>query len=66
MNDTLHKGIPRYTELFNVLQKIRVHRWVLFYDIEKAFYQVHLKDKDKDLLRLIWRNEMVSYRCTDF
>ena len=26
LNDTLHKGIPRYTELFNVLQKIRVHR----------------------------------------
>ena len=30
---------------------------MLFSDIEKAFYQVHLKDKDKDLLRLIWRNE---------
>ena len=57
LNDTLHKGIPRYTELFNVLQKIRVHRWVVFSDIEKAFYQVHLQDGDKDLLRLLWRDE---------
>ena len=30
---------------------------MLFSDIEKAFYQVHLREKDKDLLRLIWRNE---------
>ena len=26
-------------------------------DIEKAFYQVHLKDDDKDLLCLLWRDE---------
>ena len=57
LNDTLHKGIPRFTELFAILQKIRVHQYVLFSDIEKAFYQVHLKDDDKDLLRLLWRNQ---------
>ena len=57
LNDTLQKGIPRYTELFTVLQKIRVHKWVVLSDIEKAFYQVHLKDDDKDLLRLLWRDE---------
>jgi hypothetical protein len=57
LNDTLHKGIPRFTELFNVLQKIRVHKWVLFSDIEKAFYQIHLREMDKDLLRLLWRDE---------
>jgi hypothetical protein len=66
LNDTLHKGIPRYTDLWNVLQKIRVHKWVLFSDIEKAFYQVYLKQHDKDLLRLIWRDEQSRHQVYRF
>ena len=41
LNDTLEKGVPRHTDLY-----------VLFGDLEKAFYQVFLKDEDKDLFEV--------------
>ena len=39
---------------------------MLFSDIEKAFYQVHLKEGDKDLLRLIWKDQQGDHQIYRF
>jgi len=57
LNDTLEKGMPRHTDLFSVLMKIRVHKIALFADIEKAFWQIGVREGDRDLLRFLWYGE---------
>ena len=57
LNDTLEKGVPRYTDLFSILMKLRVHKITLFADIEKAFWQIGVREGDRDLLRFLWYGE---------
>ena len=67
LNEILEKGVPRYTDLFSVLMKIRVHKIALFADIEKAFWQIGVREGDRDLLRFLWYGEggeLETYRFT--
>ena len=69
LNDILEKGVPKYTDLFSILMRLRVHQIVLFADIEKAFWNVGIREGDRDLLRFLWfedpdgeDEDMVTYR----
>ena len=69
LNDCLEKG-PNLTPLiFDVLLKFREHKIGITADIEKAFHQIMIKPEDRNMLRLVWfdnvdseRRKIVQYR----
>ena len=69
LNDCLEKG-PNLTPLiFDVLLKFRTHKIGITSDIEKAFHQIIINPEDRDMLRMLWYEninltpkEIVQYR----
>ena len=69
LNDCLEKG-PNLTPLiFNVLLKFRTHKIGITSDVEKAFHQIIINPEDRDMLRMLWfenvnstQREIVQYR----
>ncbi|KAI5751730.1 hypothetical protein M8J77_010350 [Diaphorina citri] len=54
LNDYLHTGPTMLEDLISLLIRFRTYPYVLVADIEKAFLQVCLNEKDKDVTRFIW------------
>ena len=54
LNDMLLKGPDLINSLVAVLMRFREERIALVCDIEKMFYQFHVKDEDRDWLRYLW------------
>ena len=60
LNDCLHKG-PQLTPLiYDILLRFRCFAIALTADIEKAFLQIGIVDKDKDYLRFLWFNDVFA------
>ena len=60
LNDCLEKG-PNLTPLiFDVLLKFRQHKVGITADIEKAFHQILIKPEDRNMLRLVWFEDIRS------
>jgi len=60
LNDCLEKG-PNLTPLiFDVLLKFRLHKVGITADIEKAFHQILIKPEDRNMLRLVWFEDIRS------
>ena len=72
LNDILYKGPYLNSELYNLLLQFRVYRIEITGDIEKAYLQISVDEKDRDLLRFLWfKNlfnehevELCKYRFT--
>ncbi|VDK46105.1 unnamed protein product, partial [Cylicostephanus goldi] len=73
LNDVLHQGPLILPNLTGVILRFRFHKIAVMSDIEKAFLQVRLQEKDRDATRCIWvRNiaqppteeNLVIYRFT--
>lgn len=68
LNDYLEKA--NFTPLiFNVLLKFRTHKIGITSDVEKAFHQIIINPVDRDMLRMLWfenvsstQREIVQYR----
>jgi len=54
LNECLHRGPVILEDLGGLLLRFRKHRVVLLADIEKAFLQVGLNQKDRDATRFLW------------
>ncbi|XP_064461641.1 uncharacterized protein LOC135371581 [Ornithodoros turicata] len=54
LNDCLEKGPSLNTDLLPVLIRFRMYRIGLAADIEKAFLQVEVQERDRDALRFLW------------
>ncbi|KAI5724634.1 hypothetical protein M8J77_005284 [Diaphorina citri] len=67
LNDYLHTGPTMLEDLISLLIRFRTYPYVLVADIEKAFLQVCLNEKDKDVTRFIWgdSNMIYSYQRWD-
>ena len=71
LNDCLYAG-PKYDQnIFGIILRFRLHRAALVADIEKAFLQVSVVEKDRDALRFLWFDDVnksepdiVSFRFT--
>ena len=71
LNDCLYAG-PKYDQnIFGIILRFRLHRTALVADIEKAFLQVSVIEKDRDALRFLWLDDVnksepdiVSFRFT--
>ncbi|XP_028404804.1 uncharacterized protein LOC114527371 [Dendronephthya gigantea] len=54
LNDQLLQGPDLTNGLIGVLIRFRQDRVALMADIESMFHQVHVPDKDRDVLRFLW------------
>ena len=54
LNECLHKGPPLTPLLFDVLMRFRMLPIALVGDVQKAFHQVEVCERDLDCLRFLW------------
>ncbi|KAK6762757.1 hypothetical protein RB195_023461 [Necator americanus] len=54
LNDVLYQGTLILPELYAMLLRFRVPKYVITSDVEKAFLQVHLHELDRDATRFFW------------
>ena len=66
LNDCLEKGPDLMNALIRILLRFRKGRVAAKADIEKAFLQVGITPKDRDLLRIVWiiDGQVFIYRFT--
>ena len=62
LNDCLYAG-PKFDQrILDILLRFRTHKVALTADIEKAFLMVSISEKDRDVLRFLWINDLT---CED-
>ena len=54
LNDCLHVGPPLTPLLYDILLRFRENRIGIVADIEKAFLNIEVDEKDKDCLKFLW------------
>lgn len=57
LNECLFMGPNLNPDLLSILIKFRQHRVAMMADITKAFLQIGLNEKDRDVLRFLWFKE---------
>ena len=64
LNECLYKG-PELTPLvFDILLQFRAQVIALTADIEKAFHQISVDNDDRDYLRFLWLENILSDQTT--
>ena len=63
-NGCVYKGPSPNPLLYDVLLITRVHRIAISADIEKAYLQIGVKEKDRDLMRITWYDDVFSDKPT--
>lgn len=58
LNDCLHTGPNLLQDLTGILLKFRIHRIAIIADIEKAFLQIELDERDRDATRFLWLKDV--------
>uniref|UniRef100_A0A7I4YFQ0 Integrase catalytic domain-containing protein n=1 Tax=Haemonchus contortus TaxID=6289 RepID=A0A7I4YFQ0_HAECO len=58
LNDILHQGSLILPELYAMLLRFRISKYVAIADVEKAFLQVHLHKLDRDATRFLWVKQL--------
>ena len=59
-NDCLHTGLKFDQKILDILPRFRMHRIALTADIEKAFLMVSMSEKDRDILRFLWYDDVTK------
>ncbi len=62
LNDCLYKGPKLINELVEVLLRFRARRITLAADIKKMFYQIQMKEEDRDYHRFLWWDEQSNIK----
>lgn len=60
LNDCLYTGPKFDQKIMDILLRFRTHRVALTGDIEKAFLMVSIADKDRDVLRFLWIDDVTK------
>uniref|UniRef100_A0A8R1I7B7 Reverse transcriptase domain-containing protein n=1 Tax=Caenorhabditis japonica TaxID=281687 RepID=A0A8R1I7B7_CAEJA len=58
LNDVIHQGPVILPDIVQMLTRFRSGRHVIIADVEKAFLQVFLHEKDRDVTRVIWIRDL--------
>lgn len=58
LNDCIYRGPNLMADLAGLLVKLRTYRYVLLGDIEKAFHQIILDERDRDATRFYWLHDL--------
>ncbi|XP_076661131.1 uncharacterized protein LOC143365016 [Halictus rubicundus] len=56
LNDSLHTGPTIQDDIFTLLNRFRMHTYVISGDIEKMYRQFLVRPEDRQFQRIIWRN----------
>ena len=69
LNDCLESTPPEINDLSSILMNFRRHKFAVCADIEKAFLQVQLEERDYDMTRFLWltnindpNSDLTTYR----
>jgi hypothetical protein len=66
LNDNLLPGPNLQADLFSIISRCRLHKYALSVDIKKMFRKILLNPQDRDLLRIVYRedtrDQINSYR----
>ncbi|XP_063435623.1 uncharacterized protein LOC134716543 [Mytilus trossulus] len=69
LNDCLRKEPPILNDISTLLMRFRENRYAVVTDIEKAFLQITLDEKDRDMTRFFWlkdstdpTSKLITYR----
>ncbi|XP_018311119.1 uncharacterized protein [Mycetomoellerius zeteki] len=57
LNDKLRIGPNLQNDLFDILIRFRAHQFVFSADIEAMYRQIQVKEEDRHLQRILWREE---------
>jgi hypothetical protein len=60
LNDCLHAGPKFDQKILDLLLRFRAHRVALTADIEKAFLMVAISEKDRNVLRFLWVDDITK------
>ena len=66
VNDCLFAGPLLTTPLIDVLLRFRAYNYVVIGDIEKAYLQIQLEEKHRDLLRFLWFKDIKNLDPDNF
>ncbi|WKY07583.1 hypothetical protein Q1695_007220 [Nippostrongylus brasiliensis] len=58
LNDVLHQGPLILPDLYGLLIRFRSTQYVAISDVEKAFLQVRLNERDRDATRFLWLKDI--------
>ena len=60
LNDCLHTG-PKFNQLIlDILMRFRSFKVALTADIEKAFLKISVAERDRDVLRFLWVDDLAK------
>ena len=54
LNECIFKGTWQQTQLLDLLVRWRLHKFVVFADLKKAFLQIRVHPEDRQFLRFLW------------
>ena len=60
LNDCLLEGPSLYPDIIGIILRFRLHPFALIGDVEKAFLQISLDERDRDFTRFYWFDEQLS------
>ncbi|XP_062616210.1 uncharacterized protein LOC134277925 [Saccostrea cucullata] len=60
LNDCLESHSPQLNEIPTILTRFRAKRYAVSTDIEKAFLQIRLHEKDRDMTRFFWLTDYTN------
>ena len=60
LNNCLHSGPKFDQKIFNLLLRFRIYPVAMTADIEKAFLMVAVSEKDRDVLRFLWVDDITK------
>jgi hypothetical protein len=66
LNDCLKTGPPLQPLLFDILIRNRFRKFCVSGDIQKAFLQIWVHEKDRDAQRILWYNNLEERNVTDY
>lgn len=58
LNDIMHTGPTVQSDLFSILLRFRLHKYVLKTDIEKMYRQIWVNKEDRNLQLILWRENV--------
>ena len=65
LNDCLEVGPPLQPLIFDILLRNRMNKYCILADIQKAFLQIRLDEKDRDAQRLVWYNNLQERKIVE-